>query len=110
MRNIIWTKHGSAAFNEILTYIKRNTGVITARNIHNKVMSALDLLKSEEITTRKSSELLEIGINDIYELNIKPWKVYYKISSDNKQIIIMSIIDMRRNVGELLLKLVLGKL
>jgi hypothetical protein len=80
-----------------------------ARRIYNKVISALELLKSEEIITRKSLDMLGIGINDIYEINVNPWKIYYKISVDNKQIIIMSIIDMRRNVSEFLLELILGK-
>ena len=109
MRSIIWAEHGRAAFDEILLYVKQNSGVISARNIYKKVISALELLKSEEITTRKSVELCEIGIDDIYELNVNPWKVYYKISKNNKQVVIMYIIDMRRNITELLLRLILGK-
>ena len=34
--------------------------------------------------TKQTQELKDIGIYDVYELTINPWKVYYKISTDNK--------------------------
>ncbi|GMO21599.1 MAG: hypothetical protein Ta2B_00430 [Termitinemataceae bacterium] len=65
------------------------------------------MLKSERVTTRKSPELLEIGITDIFEINVKPWKIYYKILNDNKLISIQYILDTRRNIEEVLLNLVI---
>jgi hypothetical protein len=53
--------------------------------------------------------LVNIGINDIYELNINPWKIYYKILNGNKIISIQQIIDTRRNIEELLVNLVIEK-
>jgi hypothetical protein len=81
MREIIWTKHGENAFNEI----------------------------SERVKTRKSQELFDIGIDDVYELHINPWKIYYKIINDNKIISIQQIIDTRRNIEELLVNLIIEK-
>ncbi|MDR2767902.1 MAG: type II toxin-antitoxin system RelE/ParE family toxin [Treponema sp.] len=109
MREIIWTKHGENAFNEILEYITKNSGPINSSKIYEKVIGEIELLKSERIKTRKSQELLDIGIDDIYELNINPWKIYYKIINDNKTISIQQIIDARRNMEELLVNLVIEK-
>jgi hypothetical protein len=72
-------------------------------------MKEIELLRSERGKTRKSQELLDIGIDDIYELNINPWKVYYKIINDNKVVSIQQIIDARRNIEELLVNLVIEK-
>jgi plasmid stabilization system protein ParE len=109
MREIIWTKHGENAFNEILDYITKKSGQINSNKVYEKVIGEIELLKSERIVTRKSQELANIGINDIYELNINPWKIYYKIINDNKIVSIQQIIDTRRNIEEVLINLVIEK-
>jgi plasmid stabilization system protein ParE len=109
MREIIWTKHGENAFDEILDDITRNSGSINSNKVYEKVIGEIELLKSERVTTRKSQELVNIGINDIYELHINPWKVYYKIINGNKIVSIQQIIDTRRNIEELLVDLVIEK-
>jgi plasmid stabilization system protein ParE len=109
MREIIWAKHGENAFDEILDYITKNTGPINSIKVYEKIIGEIELLKSERVITRKSQDLINIGINDVYELNIKPWKVYYKIINDNKIVSIQQIIDTRRNIEELLVNLVIEK-
>jgi plasmid stabilization system protein ParE len=109
MREIIWTKHGEDAFNEILDYITRNSGPINASKVYEKVIEEIELLKSERVTTRKPQDLANIGVNDIFELNINPWKVYYKIINGKKIVSIQQIIDTRRNIEELLVNLVIDK-
>jgi plasmid stabilization system protein ParE len=107
VREIIWAKHGENAFDEILDYITKNSGPINSHKIYEKVIAEIELLKSERVKTRKSQELLNIGIDDIYELNIHPWKIYYKIIHDNKIVSIQQIIDTRRSIEELLVGLVI---
>jgi plasmid stabilization system protein ParE len=107
MREIIWAKHGENAFDDILKYIIENSGPINAHKVYDEIIDKIDLLKSERVTTRKSPELSEIGINDIHEINVKPWKIYYKILNDNKLISIQYILDTRRNIEEVLLNLVI---
>jgi plasmid stabilization system protein ParE len=107
MREIIWAKHGEDAFDDILKYIIENSGQINANKIYDEIIGTIELLKSERVTTRKSSQLSEIGINDIFEININPWKIYYKILNDNTLLSIQYILDTRRNIEEVLLNLVL---
>jgi hypothetical protein len=61
----------------------------------------------EEIKTKRTQELKDIGILDVYELVIKPWKVYYKISSDNKKAHVLFVLDGRRNLEEILMSKVI---
>ena len=42
-------------------------------------MRKIELLEIEELKTKQTQELKDIGIFDVYELVINPWKVYYKI-------------------------------
>jgi hypothetical protein len=64
-------------------------------------------LELEEIKTKRTQELADIGILDVYELVIKPWKVYYKISGDNKKAYVLFVLDGRRNLEEILMSKVI---
>jgi plasmid stabilization system protein ParE len=108
VREIIWAKHGANAFDEILDYTTKNSGPINSTKVYEKIIEEIELLKSERVITRKSQDLVSIGVNDVYELNINPWKVYYKIIN-NKTVAIQQIIDTRRNIEELLVSLIIEK-
>ena len=103
MRTIEWTPDGVDSLNEILEYYKYRAGENIAGSIYDKIIKEIELLKSEKIKTRKTRELTDIGIHEVYELTVKPWKVYYKISNDNKAIYILFVLDSRRNLEEILM-------
>jgi toxin ParE1/3/4 len=65
---------------------------------------------SENTGGRRIAPLLrEFGINYIHQLNINPWIIFYKVK--NKKLEIISIIDGRRNLEEILYKKMLdGKI
>jgi plasmid stabilization system protein ParE len=111
VRKIEWTPDGVDSFNEILEYYRDRAGENISNSIYDKIIKEIELLELEEIKTKHTQELMDIGIFDVYELVIKPWKVYYKISGDNKNAYILFVLDGRRNLEEILmLKLIDGKL
>jgi len=107
--DIIWSKDAGDELVEIISFIKYNTGKITAQKIYSKIINEVKRV-SENATKRRISPLLkELGINYIYQLNINPWIIYYK--AENKKMEIISIIDGRRNLEEILYrKIIDGKL
>lgn len=107
MRKIEWTPDGIDSLNEILEYYMDTAGENTANNIYNKIIKEIELLENEKIKTKQTQELKEIGINDVYELVINPWKVYYKIKNDNKKAYILFVLDARRNIEEILISKVI---
>jgi plasmid stabilization system protein ParE len=107
MRKIEWTPDGVNSLNEILGYYRDRAGENVANTIYDKIIKEIDLLELEEIKTRRTQELMDIGIFDVYELTIKPWKVYYKISGNNKKAIILFVLDGRRNLEEILVSKVI---
>ena len=107
MRKVQWTPDGVDSLNEILEYYRDRAGENVANNIYEKVIKEIELLKLEEIKTRQIQELKDIGIIDVYELTVKPWKVYYKISRDNKKVYILFVLDGRRNLEEILISKVI---
>lgn len=107
MRKIEWTPDGIDSLNEILEYYKDRAGENVANNIYDKIIKEIDILEQEEIKTKQTQELKDIGILDVYELSIRPWKVYYKIKSDNKKVYILFVLDGRRNLEEVLVSKVI---
>jgi len=103
MRKIEWTPDGEESFNEIVEYYCLRAGENSARNIFNKIIKEIELLTIEEIKTKISPELKDIGINDIYQLTINPWIVYYKINEKNKKVKILLVLDGRRNIEKILI-------
>jgi plasmid stabilization system protein ParE len=107
MRKIEWTPDGIDSLNEILEYYRDRAGENTSNTIYDKIIKEIELLQMEEIKTKKTQELMDIGIFDVYLLVIKPWKVYYKISGDNKKVYVLFVLDGRRNLEKLLVSKVI---
>jgi plasmid stabilization system protein ParE len=89
MRKIEWTPDGVDSLNEILEYYRDKAGENIANTIYDKIIRKIELLAIEKIKTKQTQELKDIGVFDIYELVIRPWKVYYKINSGNKRAYIL---------------------
>jgi toxin ParE1/3/4 len=106
---IIWSKDAGDELFEIISYIKYNTGKITAEKIYSKIMDEVKRVSENADGRRIASLLKEIGINNIHQLNITPWIIFYKV--ENKKMEIISIIDGRRNLEEILYQKILdGKI
>jgi plasmid stabilization system protein ParE len=109
MREIEWTPDGIDSLNEILEYYQYRAGENVAKNIYGKILKEIELLEIEEIRTKQTQELKDIGIYDVYELVVNPWKIYYKIKNNNKKVYILFILDGRRNIEEILISKVIDK-
>ena len=107
MRKIEWTSDGINSFNEILEYYKDRAGENVSNTIYDRIIKKIELLESDKIKTKRTQELADIGIFDVYELVIKPWKVYYKKGGDNKKVYILFVLDGRRNLEEILMSKVI---
>ena len=75
MRKIDWTPDGVDSLIEILDYYREKAGENTANNIYRKILKEIELLEIEEMRTKQTQELKDIGIYDVYKLTINPWKV-----------------------------------
>jgi plasmid stabilization system protein ParE len=103
MRRIEWTPDGEESLNEIIEYYGIRFGENIARKIFEKINREIELLAIDKIKTKVTPELKDIGINDIYQLTINPWIVYYKITEENKKAKILLVLDGRRNLERILI-------
>ena len=107
--DIIWSKDAGDELLEIILYIKNNTGKITAEKIFTKINDGVNKASKNAAGRRIAPMLMNFGIKDIHQLNISPWAIFYKV--ENNEMRIISIIDQRRNLEEILYKKILdGKL
>jgi len=97
---IIWSKDAGDELAEIISYIKYNTGKMTAEKIYTKIMNKIKQISENPEGRRIVPLLREFGINYIHQININPWILFYKVG--NKKMEIISIIDGRRNLEEIL--------
>ena len=94
---------------EIISYIKKNSGNIIAKNIYKKIIVKINYASDNANGRRIAPLLKEFGIIDIHQINVNPWLIYYRVESNTMKII--SIIDMRRNLEEVLYqKIIEGKI
>ena len=102
---IIWSKDAGDELLDIISYIKYNAGKITAGKIYEKINEEIKKASENAKGRRIAPMLMKFGINDIHQLNINPWTLFYKVENNVMEII--SIIDQRRNLEEILYKKVL---
>jgi toxin ParE1/3/4 len=106
---IIWSEDAGNELMDIISYIKKNSGKIIAKNIHKKIMEKVEDASQNAAGKRIAPLLKEFGILDIHQININPWSIYYRV--ENNLMKIISIIDMRRNLEEILYqKIMEGKI
>jgi plasmid stabilization system protein ParE len=107
MKKIFWTADAEESFNEILEYSMEKFGESRTQKLYEKIISKIDLLSSVSLKSKLSQDLKDIGINNIYELVESPWRIFYKIQND--KVIILLILDGRRNVEEVLISKVIDR-
>ena len=97
---IIWSKDAGDELGEIISYIKFNTGKMTAEKVYKKIINKVNQISENPQGRRIAPLLREFWINYIHQLNISPWIIFYKV--EDKKMEIISIIDGRRNLEEIL--------
>ena len=104
--DIIWSEDAGDELFEIISFIKYNTGKITAKNIYQKINNEVKKASKNAAGRRIAPMLLKFGIKNIHQINISPWVIFYKVENNRMEII--SIIDQRRNLEEVLYEKVIG--
>jgi toxin ParE1/3/4 len=108
-RKIVWSQDASDDLIEIISYIRDKSGKNIAKEIYQRIIKRVENIEILPKSGRVVPELVSIGVLDIREIIEKPWRIFYRITKEEIQII--SVIDGRRNIEEILYKKVIdGKL
>jgi len=105
-REIIWTNVAENDLKEVIEYISIDSHHNALTILRNIKQSASNLYTLPE-RGRIVPELQAQGILQYRELIIPPWRLVYRI--DARKIYVLSVIDSRRNVEDVLLSRLVGK-
>ncbi|AEJ19888.1 type II toxin-antitoxin system RelE/ParE family toxin [Gracilinema caldarium] len=108
-RDIVWSLDASDEFVEIILYITEHSGNNVARTIYEKIIKKIENLVDFPAIGRKVPELESVGNTEYYEIIESPWRIIYRYTEN--EVYIVSIIDGRRNIEEILYKKIIkGKI
>jgi plasmid stabilization system protein ParE len=102
---IIWSETSEKDLISIIEYIAQDSPSIAHEKFKEIKEKALGLYSFPD-RGRIVPELQEQGIIQYRELTVSPWRIMYRISE--KSVYVLSVLDSRQNVEDLLLKRFIG--
>jgi len=103
---VYWSEAAAEDLNAIIEYIRADNPSVAKESL-GKIQSKTAALRSFPQRGRIVPELKAHGILQYRELVISPWRVIYRISETRGYI--LSVIDSRRNVEDVLLERLVRK-
>ncbi len=98
---VIWTNVAESDLKDIIEYISIDSPQNALRILNNIKQKTSELYTLPE-RNRTVPELQDQGILQYKEMIIPPWRLIYRIAE--RKVYILSLIDSRRNVEDILLK------
>jgi plasmid stabilization system protein ParE len=98
--DVIWADVAESDLKEVIEYVAAD-GPTNASRIFNRIRQKAFSLYPFPERGRIAPELQDQGILLYRELIVPPWRVIYRIS--DKQVYVLSFLDSRRNVEDILL-------
>ena len=98
---VIMTQSAINDLNEIINFIAQNNPA-TALTIMERINKKVKSLYHSPYRGACVPELLTRGIKDYRQITETPWRIIYKV--DDKIVNILTIIDSRRNLQDILIK------
>jgi len=104
--NIIWADIAEKDLKNIIEYIADDSP-INALKVFKKIKEKASSLCSFPDRGRLVPELRDQGILQYRELIHSPWRIIYRISEST--VYVLSVLDARRNIEDILLKRLLNQ-
>ena len=103
---IRWTDSARADLDSIINYIAGQDGIQPALGVYEKIMDKADSLTKSPERCRVVPELKKTGLSAYREMIVKPYRIFFHI--DNRKVILLGILDGRRDLEQLLIERALG--
>jgi len=104
-----WSFDAKTDLVEIISYIKETSGPKIAGQVYERIKDKVSKCTNYPEGYRVVPELQDIGMFEYREIIESPWRIFFRLAEDEVRIV--SVIDGRRNVEDILYKKVMeGKL
>lgn len=101
-RTIVWSQDAADDLAAIIAFIQERSGKQTARTVYARIIEKIEKAASFPGIGRAVPELDILGNTDIHEIIEGPWRFLYRF--DEHEIRVVSSLDGRRNIEEILYK------
>jgi len=109
MKGIVWSKDAAEDFEFIVEYTVEHFSIKIAEEAYSRIIKKVEKALELPNIGKIVPELKEIGLTSYRELIEVPWRIIYR--KEEGSIVIISIIDSRRNIEEILYrKIIEGKM
>ena len=103
-----WTRTAEEDLTAILEYVAREESVGRAVSLYTTLRAAIDGLVAFPRRARVIPELRAFGLRDFREILVGPYRVGFRL--DGRLIVLLAVLDGRRDLEELLLERALREL
>lgn len=87
-------------YESILVYVARQSGVVRARQLNEKMSAKISALETSPSSCRAVPELRREGLTAYRELIVRPYRVMFRIRG--QEVVLLAVVDGRRDLHELL--------
>lgn len=101
MTKVLWTSVAASDLQEIGEFVAADS-VSAANGLLDRVDAAVAELRSHPAMGRVVPELSKHNITEYRETVLAPWRLFYRV--ERELVYIMSLIDGRRNIEDVLLR------
>jgi toxin ParE1/3/4 len=99
---VAWSDTAQVDLESILEYVARRDGVTHALTLYQRIRDKVEALKQWPRRARVVPELKALGLEDFREIIVEPYRAFFRI--DGRTVVLLGVVDGRRDLGELLLE------
>lgn len=105
MPNLVWSSNAASDLDDIVGWILENQSARHAESFVETIDAELSRLEEHPRSGRIIPELERHNITKYREIIVPPWRIFYSVETE--RILVLSVIDGRRNVEDILLRRIL---
>jgi plasmid stabilization system protein ParE len=99
---IVWSGIAISDLDSILDYIDREDSTESAQSVYGKIEIKINSLMQSPRRCRLIPELQEIGVTEFRETLWGPYRICFRLY--RQTVVLVAIVDSRRNLEELLIE------
>lgn len=97
---LAWHPSALADLENILDYLNFQESFVAAKKLRSKIKSSTQKLRGHPRMGGVIPEFIEMGIRDFREIIVAPYRIFYRVNL--KTVVILSVLDSRRHLEEIL--------
>jgi plasmid stabilization system protein ParE len=100
--DVVWSRLAVRDLDQILDYLSEEASIDRALAVYEQVRQRISILKRHPRRCRVVPELRDLGLTDFRESILAPYRIVFRFQ--DQVLVLVAIVDSRRNLEELLVE------